>query len=191
MVGAAMHTRFLAEGKPGATGREGANYSTWWNGGMRTIAVLPQPDRHPHRDQGQPDADRDRLRAGAAAREQRRAAADRAADVALQAVDRLHPSRRNERFSTSASTHREQFLFNMCQMGKNSIEKGSKDNWTVSRSGSKAPAAAQGQPEGSAAPAGVGAVRWTCPSKYYDIAEGPGAHAIRAATSSRRTSRTS
>ena len=35
-VGAAMHSRFEAEGKPGATMRRGANYSTWWNGGLRT-----------------------------------------------------------------------------------------------------------------------------------------------------------
>src|SRR5439155_1339756 len=35
-LGAAMHGRFEAEGKPGATMRRGANYSTWWNGGLRT-----------------------------------------------------------------------------------------------------------------------------------------------------------
>ena len=38
LVGAAMHQRFVAEGKPGATMRRGANYSTWWNGGLRTTA---------------------------------------------------------------------------------------------------------------------------------------------------------
>ena len=31
--------------------------STWWNGGLRTIGVLPQHDRHPDRDDRQPDAD--------------------------------------------------------------------------------------------------------------------------------------
>ena len=36
VVGAAMHNRFVAENKPGATMRRGANYSTWWNGGLRT-----------------------------------------------------------------------------------------------------------------------------------------------------------
>ena len=44
-VGAAMHARFDAEGKPGVTTRSGSNYSTWWNGGLRTIALLPQPGR--------------------------------------------------------------------------------------------------------------------------------------------------
>src|SRR2546428_339161 len=35
-VGAAMHSRFAMEGKAGVTSRSGANYSTWWNGGLRT-----------------------------------------------------------------------------------------------------------------------------------------------------------
>ena len=37
-VGAAMIQRFLVEGKPGATIRSGAPYSTWFNGGLRTTA---------------------------------------------------------------------------------------------------------------------------------------------------------
>ena len=36
LVGAAMHNRFAVEGKPGATTRSGAPYSTWWNGGLRS-----------------------------------------------------------------------------------------------------------------------------------------------------------
>ena len=40
MVGAAMHQRFLEEGKPGFTMRSGSNYSTWWNGGLRTIGYF-------------------------------------------------------------------------------------------------------------------------------------------------------
>jgi murein tripeptide amidase MpaA len=38
LVGAAMHSRFAAEGKPGVTSRQGSSYSTWWNGGLRTTA---------------------------------------------------------------------------------------------------------------------------------------------------------
>ena len=38
LVGAAMHSRFAAEGKGGITSRTGASYSTWWNGGLRTTA---------------------------------------------------------------------------------------------------------------------------------------------------------
>ena len=36
MVGAAMVDRMAAEGKPGYTSRKGSTYSTWWNGGLRT-----------------------------------------------------------------------------------------------------------------------------------------------------------
>jgi hypothetical protein len=37
-VGALMQERFMMEGKPGVTERKGANYSTWFNGGLRTTA---------------------------------------------------------------------------------------------------------------------------------------------------------
>ena len=40
LVGAAMHSRFVAEGKAGATMRSGSGYSTWWNGGLRTTVRL-------------------------------------------------------------------------------------------------------------------------------------------------------
>ena len=54
VVGSAMHNRFVAENKPGATMRRGANYSTWWNGGLRTspyfhnmIGLLTETIGHP------------------------------------------------------------------------------------------------------------------------------------------------
>ena len=40
LVGAAMHSRFAAEGKPGVIMREGPSYSTWWNGGLRTAGYF-------------------------------------------------------------------------------------------------------------------------------------------------------
>ena len=40
LVGAVMHTRFIAEGKPGVVSRNGSSYSTWWNGGLRTTAYF-------------------------------------------------------------------------------------------------------------------------------------------------------
>ena len=40
LVGAAMHTRFAAEEKPGVVMRNGASYQTWWNGGLRTTAYF-------------------------------------------------------------------------------------------------------------------------------------------------------
>jgi hypothetical protein len=35
-VGGAMHSRFAGENKPGVVSRAAANYSAWWNGGLRT-----------------------------------------------------------------------------------------------------------------------------------------------------------
>ena len=40
LVGAAMHSRFVAEGKPGTVMRSGAPYSTWYNGGLRTTTYF-------------------------------------------------------------------------------------------------------------------------------------------------------
>ena len=40
LVGAAMHSRFIQEGKPGSTLRGGSSYSTWWNGGLRTTVYF-------------------------------------------------------------------------------------------------------------------------------------------------------
>jgi hypothetical protein len=40
LVGSAMATRFISEGKPGVVTRKGASYSTWWNGGVRTTAYF-------------------------------------------------------------------------------------------------------------------------------------------------------
>jgi hypothetical protein len=39
-VGAAMNNRLNLEGKPGYTQRAGSSYSTWWNGGLRTTAYF-------------------------------------------------------------------------------------------------------------------------------------------------------
>jgi hypothetical protein len=40
MVGAAIATRSIEEKMPGVVNREGQSYSTWWNGGFRTIAYF-------------------------------------------------------------------------------------------------------------------------------------------------------
>jgi hypothetical protein len=40
VVGSAMHNRFVTEEKGGTVMRSGANYSTWWNGGLRTTVYF-------------------------------------------------------------------------------------------------------------------------------------------------------
>ena len=89
-VGAAMHTRFDAEGKPGVTTRSGANYSTWWNGGLRTMAyfhnqvgLLTESIGNPTPEQIGFVPDRAARRSGDLP------VPDHAADLALPPVDRL------------------------------------------------------------------------------------------------------
>ena len=48
LVGGAMQHRFEREGKDGVISRY--EFSTWYNGSIRTTALLPQHHRHPHRD---------------------------------------------------------------------------------------------------------------------------------------------
>ena len=128
LVGAAIHTRFVAEDKPGAVMRE--MFSTWWNGGARTtpyfhnqIGLLteingnptPQeipfvPDRLlPNSNQPYPIQPQKTFHF-------------RTAIDYITTVDRA--------IFDVASKYRQDFLYNMHLMGKRSIERGSRDNWT-------------------------------------------------------------
>jgi len=129
-MGTAMHTRLAMEGKPGATMRSGGPYDGWWNGGIRntatfhnTIAVLtemigsPTPMRIPLVPARQ-------IPSG---------------DLAMPIAPQEWHFRQSIEYSISlnrgvldhASRLRENLLYNMYRMGKNSIERGSKDTWTA------------------------------------------------------------
>jgi hypothetical protein len=128
-LGTAMHTRLAVEGKPGATMRSGARYDGWWNGGIRntatfhnTIAVLtemigsPTPMRIP------------------LVKERQMPGGDMAMPIAPQAWH-LRQSVEysitlNRAVIDHASRLREQLLYNIYRMGRNSIERGSRDTWT-------------------------------------------------------------
>ena len=86
--------------------------------------VLPQPDRHPDRDDRQPDAGRDSVRARHAAAARRRAEPDRAADAGTSAQSIEYSVTNNYAILDIASKRKEDFLFNMYKMGKNAIEQG-------------------------------------------------------------------
>ncbi|HYR42146.1 MAG TPA: M14 metallopeptidase family protein [Terriglobia bacterium] len=130
-VGSAMHSRFAMEGKPGVTSRSGANYSTWWNGGLRTspyfhnqIGLLtetignPTPVDIPF-----------------------------VADKVLAKSDLpfpVNPERKwhfrqsieysitaNRAVIDYASRNKDRLLFDIYRMGLNSIERGSRDTWTT------------------------------------------------------------
>jgi hypothetical protein len=156
-VGAAMATRFAVEGKPGVTSRRGSSYSTWWNGGLRTtvyfhnmIGLLtetignPTPISIPFLPAKQlPDS-------------------NLYYPIEPQQTWRFRQSidysvTANYAVFDVVSRNRDVFLFNIYQMGKNSIERGSRDSWTATPRriiGAQASLAPQGGR--GAAPAGRG-----------------------------------
>src|SRR3954453_2205863 len=130
MVGTAMHSRLVAEGKGGSAMRTGANYSTWWNGGLRTVTYFhnmigilteiigsPTPMQIPL----VPDK---QLPQG---------------DWPMPIVPQTWHYRQsidyemtnNRAMTDLASRYKEVFLFNIWRMGMNSIERGNRDSWTV------------------------------------------------------------
>ena len=130
LVAAAMHSRFAAESKAGVTMRAGGDYSAWWNGGLRTTAYFhnqiglltetignPTPTEIPFVAVRQlPSAD---LPFPIAPQRWR---FHRSIEYSLTA---------NRAVLDVASRHREEFLFNVYRMGRNSIDRGSRDTWTV------------------------------------------------------------
>jgi hypothetical protein len=129
-VGSAMHRRFIVEGKPGATTRSGASYSTWWNGGQRTtpywhnmVGLLTEiignptpmqipliPDRQlAHNDLPYPIKPQEwHFR---------------------QSID--YSVTANRAVLDYASRNRENLLYNIYLMGRNSIQRGNQDHWTI------------------------------------------------------------
>lgn len=129
-VGAAMINRLNQENKPGYTERAGSPYSTWYNGGLRTttyfhnmIGLLteiigsPTPSEIP--------VVPNRLIPSSA--------------NPFPITPRKWYFRNSIDYSVSlnygvlmyAARHRDELLFNIYKMGKNSIERGSRDNWTL------------------------------------------------------------
>jgi hypothetical protein len=130
LVGAAMHSRFVAEGKAGATMRSGSGYSTWWNGGMRTtvyfhnmIGLLTEAIGNPTPIQI-PLVPEKLLPKG-----------DLPMPIQPQqwhfAQSIAYELTANRAVLDVASRYRETLLYNTYQMGRNSIRRGSTDTWTV------------------------------------------------------------
>ncbi len=129
-VGAAIHSRLAAEGKPGAVMRTGAPYSTWFNGGIRTtsyfhnqIGILTESIGNPTPVEIPFVLDMQLPRA----------------DVPNPIQPRTFYFREAIEYSITmnyaildlASKRHEDFLFNMYKMAKNAIEKGGRDSWTI------------------------------------------------------------
>lgn len=130
-VGAAMHTRLNVEGKPGYTQRGGSVFSTWYNGGLRTTTYFhnmvgllteiigsPTPSEIP--------LVPSRLLPNS--------------DSPNPVTPRKWYFKNSIDYSVSlnyavlnyAQRHADELLYNIYQMGRNSIEKGKKDTWYFS-----------------------------------------------------------
>ena len=130
LVGAAMHTRFAAEGKAGVTMRSGSTYSTWWNGGLRTTAYFhnqiglltetigsPTPTEIPFVAERQLPS----------------------ADLPFPIAPQRWRFRQSIEYSMSANwavldfaaRYRETLLLNAFTMARNAILKGNQDAWTI------------------------------------------------------------
>jgi hypothetical protein len=130
LVGAAIHARLAAEDKPGATMRNGSNYTMWWNGGLRTSAYFhnqiglltetigdPTPIAIPFvADRQLPTAD---LPFPVAPQPWR----------FRQSIE--YEVTANRAVLDMASRFRETFLLNAYRMARNSIDRGSRDTWTA------------------------------------------------------------
>jgi hypothetical protein len=130
LVGAAMHARFVAEGKAGATMRTGASYSTWWNGGLRTTVYFHNMIGLLTETIGNPTPMEIPLVA-----EKLLPKGDMPLPIQPQkwrfAQSLAYSLTANRAVLDVASRYRETFLYNIYQMGRNSIRRGSTDSWTV------------------------------------------------------------
>jgi hypothetical protein len=129
-VGTAMHERLVEEGKPGSGMRSTAPYSTWYNGGLRTVTyfhnmtgilteIIGSPTPAPL-----PLIPNRQLPTG-----------DEPFPVAPQlwhyAQSIAYEQTNNRAILDYASRNRTTLLYDTYVMGKNSIQRGSEDSWTI------------------------------------------------------------
>jgi len=130
LVGTAMHSRLVAEGKGGSAMRSGSNYSTWWNGGLRTITYFHNQIGLLTEIIGSPTPMNIAL-----VPDKQLPQGDWPLPIApqvwhyRQSID--YEITNNYSVMDVASRYRETFMFNSWRMGMNSIERGSKDYWTI------------------------------------------------------------
>ncbi|WP_291403128.1 M14 metallopeptidase family protein [Daejeonella sp.] len=162
-LGAAMNNRLNTENKPGYTQKNGSVFSTWYNGGLRTITYFHNMVGLLTETIGGPTP----------------------SEISL-VPERLIPNagtvfpvtpqkwhfRQSVDYSISmnyavlnyAQRHRDELLYNIYLMGKNSVEKGNKDTWGLSPNKIEAIKDAHQKDLGGARTSG----RNTIPTKYFD-----------------------
>jgi hypothetical protein len=129
-VGTAMHERLIEEGKPGSTMRSGSTYSTWYNGGLRTVTYFHNMTGLLTEIIGSPNPTPLPLVAA-----KQLASSDIPDPVApqmwhyRQSIE--YEQTNNRAVLDYASREREHLLFDTYLMARNSIDRGSKDSWTI------------------------------------------------------------
>ena len=129
-VSHAIVERFLDEEKPGVTIRTGARYSTWFNGGLSTACQFHNMIGLFTETIGGPTPSRIPLLAN-----KQLPSSDYLAPIPpqewhfRQSVDYLRTA--NRALLDYASRNRQRLLHNMWTMGKQSIDRGNRDHWTI------------------------------------------------------------
>lgn len=130
-IGSAMHSRFAVEGKGGFTTREGANFSVWYNGGLRTTAYFHNMIGILTESAGSPTPMDIPFVPSRMLQNKTNPypIAPQAKWHFRQAIE--YSISANKGILDYASRHKDDLLFNIYRMGKNSIERGGKDWWTI------------------------------------------------------------
>jgi hypothetical protein len=171
-VGAAMHARLIAEGKPGSGMRNVSSYSTWFNGNVRTTGYFHNQIGLLTEIKGNPTPEEltflpERML--------------KSMDVPFPVEPKTFHFRDGIDYSITldkavidyASRYREIILYNRYQMGRNSIERGSSDTWTIHPKivdMVKAEAVEDRADEGDEVPSFF---RRGLPSKYFELFRKP------------------
>jgi hypothetical protein len=165
LVSAAIHSRLVAEGKPGAVNRSFASYQNWWNGGVRSTACFHNQIGILSEISGSPTPiDIAFVPRNLVATNDNPFPVQPQTWHFRQTIEYLLSA--NRAILDLAAEHREAFLFNIYRMGRNAIDKGSRDTWTRT---SKQVAAVQA----AMARDGVTSGRGGSPAKYYQMLRDP------------------
>jgi hypothetical protein len=162
-VGAAMNSRLNTENKPGYTQKNGSVFSTWYNGGLRTITYFHNMVGLLTETIGGPTPSEislvpERLIPNAG--------------TTFPVMPQKWHFRQSIDYSISmnyavlnyAQRHRDELLYNIYLMGKNSVEKGNKDTWGLSPNKIEAIKDAHQKEIGGARTSG----KQTIATKYFD-----------------------
>lgn len=129
-VGTAMHMRLVERGMGGSAQRTGANYSTWWDGGVRTTAYFHNIIGLLTEIIGEPNPIKIPLIPA-----KQLPNGDWPLPIAPQtwhySQSIAYELQNNRAVLDYASRNRENLIYNIYSMGRNQIKQGSEDSWTI------------------------------------------------------------